>query len=62
MLADRPILMYCSIINPTFFGYGEISSYWLIKFSSVFHFSPSIGNPRMNPVSFVKTTASYEVS
>ena len=32
------------------------------RFFSAFHWSPSIGKPRMTPVSFVKTMESYEVS
>ena len=53
----------CVIINLTFIGFEETSSYWSVLFSSVFfHMSPSIGKPRMTPVAFVKTTNSYEVS
>ena len=50
-----------SIFNPTFIGYEETSSYWSVQFFSAFHWSPSIGTPRMTVVSFIKTTESYKV-
>ena len=43
----------------------ETFSYCSVQFVqlfSAFHWSPSIGKPRMTPVSFVKTPESYEVS
>ena len=43
----------------------ETFSYWsfqFVQFFLCFHWSPSIGKPRLTPVSFVKTTESYEVS
>ena len=46
----------CSSNRSTFFGFVEISSYWSVQFSA------TAGKPRMTPVSFVKTTESYEVS
>ena len=52
----------CCIINSTFIGFEEISCYWSIQFFSAFYKSTAIGKSRMIPVSFVKTTESYEVS
>ena len=40
----------------------QLSSDRSVNFCSAFHCSPSIGKPRMTPVSFVKTTETYEVS
>ena len=51
------------IINPAFIE--ETSSYWfsiLVQFFSVFHWLSSIGKPHITPVSFSKTTESFEVS
>ena len=49
----------CSIISSTFIGFEETYSYWSVQFFSVIHLSSSIS---MAPVSFIKTTESYEVS
>ena len=50
-----------SIFNPTIISFEKTSSYWLDQFFLAFHWSPSIGKPRMTPGSSVKTTESYEV-
>ena len=39
-----------------------IGQFNLFRFLSAFHWSASIGKHRLTPVSFVKTTESYEVS
>ena len=58
------------IFNPTFICLrkhlvihviGQFSFLFSVFFSA-FHRSPSIGRPRINPVSFVKTMESYENS
>ena len=51
MLTDKPVFVSASI---QFDRFGQ--------FFSVFHWSPSIGKPPITPVSFVKTSESYEVS
>ena len=51
----------CSVINLTFIGYDETSSYWLVQFFSDLQWLLSIGKPRMTAVSFIKTTESYEI-
>ena len=35
-LADRPILVKCSVINRTFIGFEEASSYWSVHFAMLF--------------------------
>ena len=44
------------MINPTFICVEETSNYCSVQFFSVFHWSPSVGEPRMAPASFVKAT------
>ena len=39
----------------------ETSTYWSVHYFSDFHWSPSVGKPRMTPVYFVNITESYEV-
>ena len=49
-------------INPTFIGLRKHVLIGQLVFLCDFYWSPSIGKPRMTPVSFVKTPESYEVS
>ena len=51
----------CSILNPTFIGFEETSSYWPVQSFSVFHWQPSIGKPRMTSVSLVTIAVRYPV-
>ena len=51
----------CCIINPTFIGLRKHLVIGQLVFLCNFLWSPSIGKPRMDPVSLVKTTESYEV-
>ena len=51
----------CCIINPTFIGLRKNLVIGQFVFLCDFYWSPSIGKTRMIPVSFVKTTESYEV-
>ena len=50
----------CCIINPTFIGLRKHLVIGQLVFLCNFLWSPSMGRPRMTPVSFVKTTESYE--
>ena len=61
VLADMPKFGECYIINATFIGSEETSSYWSVQFIFVFHWSPSIGKCRLSPVSDYPLE-SYEVS
>ena len=63
-MADWLILDDCSLFNPTFVGFEETSYYWSAQFFSAFHWLPSVGKPRMLPVSLVlgNATESYEIS
>ena len=58
MLADRQISCRVIYNQLSFIGFAEIS----VWFFSAYHWSQSIGSPRMTPVSFVKTTESCMVS
>ena len=51
MLADMPKFGECYIINATFIGSEETSSFRSVKFFSAFHWSPSIGKCPLTPVS-----------
>ena len=55
LLADRPIIVSGCIMDQTFIGFEETSSFWSVQLFSDFHWSPSIGKPRITSVS-VKTT------
>ena len=56
VLADMPKFGECYIINATFMGSEEKSSYWSVQFFSAFLWSPSIGKCCLTPAS------DYEVS
>ena len=65
MLADKANLVELSIFNPTFIDFDKTSSYLSVQFFSIFsdfQWPESIGKHRINPVSSVKTTESWEVS
>ena len=66
MLADGPKFCQVLYIYSNFIGFAETSfnhfNCFFFFFFFALHRSPSIGKPRMTPVSFVKTTELYEVS